>query len=148
MKYSNKSPGDVVHISCNLPLSKYKCLFHRNTYIIVYYSFIETAPKTDDGYEEFLFEDVAEEVWLNFRTYTWLCLITICSHVHHQTCIYVCVDNKSLMIVKYNAWSRIHGYLLILQHHIYTQDTPIDFLANHLWRIDGRLSVELISVIF
>jgi len=62
LKYSNKSPGDVVHISCNLPLSKYKCLFHRNTYIIVYYSFIETAPKTDDGYEEFLFEDVAEEV--------------------------------------------------------------------------------------
>ena len=50
------------------------------------------------------------------------------------------------MIVKYNTWSRIHGYLLILQHHIYTQDTPIDFLANHLWRIDGRLSVELISV--
>ena len=52
------------------------------------------------------------------------------------------------MIVKYNTRSRIHCYLLILQHHIYTQDTPIDFLANHLWRIDGRLSVELISVIF
>ena len=32
--------------------------------------FIETAPKTDDGYEEFMFEDVAEEVGLNFRTYT------------------------------------------------------------------------------